>query len=319
MRDGLRARHVRRAPVSATEQRHETQPHRVVHGQERDRALQEFRGSRAVAAGVRTLSGRQRVNPPPARRGRSPARRQARARRPSGSPARGGSRSSPRTRRPRPSSQSAQRSRRVRAPFLRKPGVGGVPDQGVAEAEGVRGSRHGAGSARRRAASCAPGGRRRSRGGSPSASHSKSWPITDARSSTASRSSFGQPVEAGGEQRVDRRRHVSPRSPPSASMESSCSTNSGLPSATSRIRGRVESSSPAPSRFSATVALSFAERGSRVTRAAAGPSDQAAAIPAAPGGRCRARRSGARGQSPARGRSGRETWIRPSGCPRTRR
>ena len=57
--DGLRALHVRRVTVSATEQRHETQPHRVVHGQERDRALQEFCGSRAVAAGVRALSGRR--------------------------------------------------------------------------------------------------------------------------------------------------------------------------------------------------------------------------------------------------------------------
>ena len=57
--DGLRALPVRRVPVSATEQRHETQPHRLVHGQERDRALQEVRGSRAVAAGVRALSGRR--------------------------------------------------------------------------------------------------------------------------------------------------------------------------------------------------------------------------------------------------------------------
>ena len=57
--DGLRALHVRRVPVSATEQRHETQPHSVVHGQERDRALQQFRGGRAVAGGVRALSGRR--------------------------------------------------------------------------------------------------------------------------------------------------------------------------------------------------------------------------------------------------------------------
>ena len=126
--DGLRALHVRRVPVSATEQRHETQPHRLVHGQERDRALQEV-----AAAGRRRGRTRAfrtpRVNPPPARRGRSPARRQAPARRPSGSPVRGGSRSPPRTRRPvrRASRRSAHGGRNAvpsEAGCRRRPGSG---------------------------------------------------------------------------------------------------------------------------------------------------------------------------------------------------
>ena len=76
---------------------------------------------------------------------------------------------------------------------------------------------------------------------------------------------LGQSVEPGGEQSLDRRGHLVARSPPSASIASNCSTKSGFPSATSRMRVRVASSSVAsPSKLSTSSSDSSSVSGSSV-------------------------------------------------------
>ncbi len=103
-------------------------------------------------------------------------------------------------------------------------------------------------SLRTSAASTAPGGRRRSADSSPSASHSKSWPITDARSSR-SRSSSGKASSraairactVGGTSGGRLLRRASP---------AAARRRAGSPRPTSRIRARVASSTTARPRSS---------------------------------------------------------------------
>ena len=124
----------------------------------------------------------------------------------------------------------------------------------------------------------------------------------------------GQRVEPRREKRLDRRRHVA-RSPPSASIASSCSTNSGLPSAPrGSARASQSSSGGPPSRFSISSSASAprAARASSPRRPTPGRSSRSS-------GRARQRSSTGRPASSRRGaRRDRAGSAPPSGCPRSR-
>ena len=204
----------------------------------------------------------------------------------------------------------------IRALRFRDTVVGGVTDEHVAEAKRVldrlvRADQLLAHESRE------PCARRATPVGSssPSASHSKSSPMIDARS-TISRSSSGSRVEPGGEQVPESSRAPHPAHPRSATIASSCSTNSGFPSATSRMRVRVAPSSmrAAEQALDQLVGLVVGQRLERDRVARPGHAGRSSSS----SGRARQRsRSGASRVQSASARSGRAASARPSGCPRT--
>ncbi len=265
-------------------------------------------------------------------------------RRGSGTPPRGGIRGSPRTR-ARDRGRRARASRRIARAARR------------ASASGPRGTRRpGSGCGTKRKASCpanddswgpmsslamsrsrlGPTCSRTSSGDSSSTAPRKNTcPITEPRSTTArsaeprrsSRAESSAPIVGGmsSAPRSDTRIHPpsAPRCsvPSSISIDSICSTNSGLPSAACTIRTRTRSSSAArPSRFWTTSELSSSDRGSRRTsRASGAPRPIRDGRGAARAWRSRAAppacpRSSSPGSTAGRGRS-----APPSGCPRPAR
>ena len=166
---------------------------------------------------------------------------------------------------PRPSSQPAKRSWRSARWLLRDPFVSRVADEHVAEAERVvdRLVRADQLLADERGQP-APGGRRPSGASSPSASHSKSSPMTDARS-TISRSVLGERVEPGGEERLDRRRAPRPGADRRRSSRATARRRAGC---LRRRRGYARASrrraSAPPSRLSISSSDSSTVSGSSV-------------------------------------------------------
>ena len=129
-----------------------------------------------------------------------------------------------------------------------------------------------------------------------------------------------EPVDARGEQRLDRRRHgvVGARGR-RAKCASSCSTKSGLPSAVATTRSRSSGASSCGERVDELVRVVVAERlehDERRARRAAPP--RTAARRRGRAAQCRARRSARRWRRRRRTRRGRAAPGRPSGCRRRR-
>ena len=151
----------------------------------------------------------------------------------------------------------------ARAQLLRHRRVGDVADQHVVEAEAVVAREERAVGAHEllapeRRAACRRR-RPRPRAARSTAPRWKRRPSTDA--ALDDRALLGlEPVDARGEQRLDRRRHACRRRGSSRKCASSCSTKSGLPSAVATTRSRSSGASSCASRADELVRVVVAER-----------------------------------------------------------
>ena len=265
----------RRSPAGRSPRSRGSRSSRTASGESSKSARARRVPSEISAAPVRSLSATREVPPfarsfrrarstgrPPNARGPSSPRRADPARPGTDTPARGGSRGSPRTRpdarRPHASSHSANRScRSARCSF----GIAWYAASRISRwrkrnaSSPANSARSGRISSLRASASSREGTFGRSRLGRQRRHGARVEDLALDRPALDHRALLGvQPVQAGGEQELDRRRHrdvargprparhapsSNRRSPSSISMPSISSTNSGLPSAASRIRSRA--------------------------------------------------------------------------------